>query len=45
MSWDNQRGGVLRLKRDESAVAYEVCIKLNSGDRASCESKTSDEGK
>jgi len=45
MNWDNQRGGVLRLKRDESVVAYEVWIKLNSGGRASRESKTSDEGK
>jgi len=45
MGWDNQRGGVLRLKRDESVIVYEVWIKLNSGGRASCESKTSDEGK
>jgi len=45
MSWYNQRGGVLRLKRDEPVVAYEVWIKLNSGGRASCESKTPDEGK
>jgi len=45
MSWDNQRGDVLILKRDELVIAYEVWIKLNSGDRASCESKTSDEGK
>jgi len=45
MSWDNQRDGVLRLKKDESVVAYDVWIKLNSGGRASRESKTSDEGK
>jgi len=45
MSWDKQRGDVLRLKRDESVIAYEVWIKLNSGGRASCESKTSEEGK
>jgi len=45
MSWDNQQGDVLRLKRDESVIAYEVWIKLNSEGRASCKSKTSDEGK
>jgi len=45
MSWDNQQGGVLRLKRDDSMVAYEVWIELNSGGRASRESNTYDEGK
>jgi len=45
MSWDNQRGGVLGLKRDDSMMACEVRIKLNSGGKASHESKTSDEGK
>jgi len=42
---DNPRGGVLGLKRDDSMVACEVWTKLNSGDKASRESKTSDEGK
>jgi len=37
MSWYNQRGGVLGLKRDDSVVACEVWIKLNSGGRASRE--------
>jgi len=42
---DNPRGGVLGLKRDDSMVACEVWTKLNSGDKSSRESKTSDEGK
>jgi len=45
MSWDNQRGAVLGLTRDYSIVACEVWIKLNSGNKASRESKISDEGK
>jgi len=42
---DNPRGGALGLKRGDSMVAVVVWTKLNSGDKASRESKTSGEGK
>jgi len=32
-------------KRDKSMIAYEVRIKLNSGDGVSCESEPPDKGK